>query len=118
MSEEELDIVYELMGATCLAYFEVTEGGVCSLSLKRQIHVCSFVLADAPEDVKNWIMLGLICEENEVVTPLPNWEKYRQVIHDEYPSPERYFELIRRRNRIAIHLPTSVLKQIKPIKGN
>lgn len=110
------------------AYFWNIDGDIWCYSPTRKERVTGkefqFNLSSAPEDLRNWILLGLSAEEGRVIVPLPNHEKYPPegaegvLLELDGESWEFVYEVQKTRpNEIHMYLPTVLLKQIKPIKG-
>lgn len=94
------------------AYFMWIEGdkwrvseGVEAEGLGRH---CYFKLSGAPEDLKNWIMLGLTMEPNQLI--------YNPDYIDCVRNRQYFFVQRLPANTLSIYIPVTLLKQIKPLE--
>ena len=80
-----------------------------------------FKLEEAPEDLKNWILLGLMAFEGKQITCLPGFEKY---VHGD-PNPSRCFDQYEIKKtsditgpKLYAYLPRSLMQKLPQQKEN
>jgi len=103
------------------AYFRQVDGDVWEVReiLDREVRgkYCRFRLSELEGDLKNWVLIGATLEDGSEVIELPNATEYnssnpsRKVV-----GPKHIYTAHKRKDTIAIYLPTRLLKQIKPLE--